>query len=148
MQKTTMMKKEAADISRKWYIIDATDLILGRMSVKIADVLRGKNKVIWTPNVDCGDHVIVINSKNIKVSSNKAEREFTYTHSHFLSGLRTRSKGEMIDKYSIELITNSVKRMLPKNKLSRQMITKLHIYNDSKHGHEAQKPIELKIGDK
>lgn len=148
MQKSTMMKKEAADLQRKWYVIDATDLILGKLSVKVADILRGKNKPIYTPNVDCGDHVIIINSNKVTFTGNKLDGENTYTHSHYMSGLRTRTKREMVDKYSIELIEKSVKRMLPKNRLSRQIITKLHIYDKSTHNNEAQKPIELKLGDK
>lgn len=148
MQKSTMMKKEAADLQRKWYVIDATDLILGKLSVKVADILRGKNKPIYTPNVDCGDHVIIINSNKVTFTGNKLDGENTYTHSHYMSGLRTRTKREMVDKYSIELIEKSVKRMLPKNRLSRQIITKLHIYDKSTHNNESQKPIELKLGDK
>lgn len=146
MQKTTMIKKEFADSNRKWFIIDAQDQILGKLSVDVANILRGKNKAIWTPHVDCGDHVIIINSKGIKLSSNKAERENWYTHSHYMGGLRTRSGKEMIEKYSIELITKSIKRMLPKNKLSRKVITKLHIYENANHGHEAQQPITIKVG--
>lgn len=147
MQKTTMIKKEFADANRKWFIVDAEDMILGKLSVDVANILRGKNKAIWTPHVDCGDHVIVINSKKIKLSSNKAEKENWYTHSHYMSGLRTRSGKEMIDKYSVELITKSIKRMLPKNKLSRKIITKLHVYEGSNHGHEAQKPVAIKVGE-
>lgn len=145
MQKTTIITKEAAAASKKWFIIDATDLILGKLAVKIADTLRGKNKAIWTPNVDCGDHVIVINAKNVLLSGNKEENEFWYNHSHYMSGLRKRSGKEMIDKYSEELITNAVRRMLPKNKLSRQIITKLHVYKNSTHKHEAQQPQEMKL---
>ena len=148
MQKSTMMKKEIAEQSRQWFLIDATDLVLGRLSVKVADILRGKNKPTWTPNVDCGDHVIIINANKVTLTGNKLDNEFTFTHSHYMGGLRKRSKREMIDKYSKELIERSVKRMLPKNKLSRQIITKLHVYEGPTHIHEAQKPVELKLGDK
>jgi len=145
MQKSTMMKKEFADQNRKWYVIDATDLVLGRLSVKVADVLRGKNKPCWTPNVDCGDHIIILNSDKVLLTGNKMTREFWYSHSHYMGGLRTRSGEVMVNKYSIELITNSVRRMLPKNKLSRQIITKLHVYDKNTHNHEAQQPIEMKL---
>ncbi|MGL4948428.1 MAG: 50S ribosomal protein L13 [Mycoplasma sp.] len=145
MQKTTMVTKEAASASRKWFIIDATDLVLGKLSVKVADTLRGKNKPIWTPHIDCGDHVIIINASKVILTGNKAKNEFWHTHSHYMGGLRRRSGKEMIEKYSEELITNAVRRMLPKNKLSRQMITKLHIYSNANHKHEAQMPVELKV---
>ncbi len=145
MQKTTMAKKEIMEKNRKWLIIDATDLILGKLSVKIADILRGKNKPIWTPNVDCGDHVIVINANKMILTGNKMENEFWYSHSHYMGGLRKRSGEEMLNKYSQELLTNSVRRMLPKNKLSRRIITKLHVYDGPIHNHEAQKPEEIKL---
>lgn len=145
MQKTTMVTTEAAEASRKWYVIDATDLVLGKLSVKVADTLRGKNKAIWTPHVDCGDHVIVINANKLVLTGNKEEKEFWYSHSHYMSGLRKRSGKEMITKFSEELVTNAVRRMLPKNKLSRRMITKLHVYANSQHKHEAQQPVEIKV---
>lgn len=145
MQKSTMLTKEQAFAQRKWYVIDATDLILGRLSVKVADVLRGKNKPIFTPNVDCGDYVIIINADKIKLSSNKAEREIWYNHSHYLGGLRSRKGSEMINKYSDELIRRSVKGMLPKNKLARQIITKLYIYKGANHKQIAQNPEILTI---
>ncbi len=145
MQKSTMQTKEKALQERQWYIIDATDLILGRLSVKLADVLRGKNKPTFTPNVDCGDYIIVINANKVKLSGNKAEREIWYNHSHYLGGLRARTGNEMINKYSDELIRRSVKGMLPKNKLSRRIITKLYIYKGAEHKHEAQTPKALKI---
>lgn len=145
MQKTTMVTKEAAEKARKWFIIDATDLVLGKLAVKVADTLRGKNKAIWTPHIDCGDYVIVINANKVILTGNKTENEFWYSHSHYMGGLRKRSGKEMIEKYSEELITNAVRRMLPKNRLSRQMITKLHVYDRGVHKHEAQQPVELKL---
>lgn len=145
MQKTTMITKEAAEASRKWIVIDATNVVLGKLAVLVADTLRGKNKAIWTPHIDCGDHVIVINAKKLVLTGNKADGEFWYTHSHYMSGLRKRSGKEMIEKYSEELVTVAVRRMLPKNRLSRQIITKLHVYPNNVHAHEAQKPVELKV---
>lgn len=140
MQKSTMIKKEAAQQSRRWYVVDATDLVLGRLSVKLADILRGKNKPSWTPNVDCGDFVIVINAKKVILTGNKAENETWYNSSHYIGGLRARKGKEMISKYSVELINRSVKGMLPQNRLSRQILKKLFVYENDKHPHEAQTP--------
>lgn len=145
MQKSTMLKKEAAQSARKWYVIDATDMVLGRLSVKVADILRGKNKPTWTPNVDCGDFVIVVNAKKIVLSGNKAETETWYNSSHYIGGLRARKGKEMLEKYPIELIRRSIKGMLPVNRLSRQIIKKLYIYEDEKHPHIAQTPQKLEI---
>lgn len=145
MQKTTFIKNEEALKNKKWYLIDASDLILGRLAVEVANILRGKNKPEFTPNVDCGDHVIIINSDKITLSSNKADKEKWYTHSGYIGGLRERSGKVMIQKYSDELIFEAVKGMLPKNKLSRQIIKKLYIYKNGAHKQEAQKPIEYKI---
>ncbi len=145
MQKTTMMKKEDAAKNRKWFLIDATDLVLGRLAVESANILRGKNKPDFTLNVDCGDNLIIINSDNIKVTGNKEENEFRYNHSGYIGGMRKRSVGEMIEKYSDELIYDAIKNMLPKNRLSRQIIKKLHIYKGPSHDHEAQKPEQIKL---
>lgn len=146
MQKTTFVKNEQALMNKKWYIIDATDQILGRLSVEVANLLRGKNKPDFTPNVDCGDNVIIINSDKIKLSSNKDEKEFWYNHSGYIGGLRKRSGKEMIQKYSDELIYEAIEGMLPKNRLSRKLIKKLHIYKKDVHKHEAQKPIKYELG--
>lgn len=145
MQKSTMLKKEAAQSARKWYVIDATDMVLGRLSVKVADILRGKNKPTWTPNVDCGDFVIVVNAKKIVLSGNKAETETWYNSSHYIGGLRARKGKEMLEKYPVELIRRSVKGMLPVNRLSRQIIKKLYIYEGDQHPHTAQTPQKLEI---
>lgn len=145
MQKTTMLKKEQAMANKKWYIIDATDLVLGRLSTNVANLLRGKNKTSFTPNVDCGDYVVIINTDKIKLTGNKLENENKYNHSGYIGGLRVRSYRTMKEKYSDELVRNSIKNMLPKNKLSNQIITKLHLYKNDTHNHEAQKPIEYKV---
>lgn len=145
MQKSSMLKKEAAQQSRTWYLIDATDLVLGRLSVKLANMLRGKNKPTWTPNVDGGDYIIVTNVKNLRLTGNKLENEFWYNSSHYIGGLRTRNGKEMLTKYPIELLRRSVKGMLPQNRLSRQIIKKLFIYADENHPHQAQNPKVLKI---
>lgn len=145
MQKSTMLKKEAAHARRKWYVIDATDLVLGRLSVQVANILRGKNKVDYTPNVDAGDFVIIINANKVRLTGNKAENENWYNHSHYMGGLRTRTGSEMLTKYSDELIRRSVKGMLPKNRLARQMLSKLFIYKKDVHPHAAQNPISLEL---
>lgn len=145
MQKSTMLKKEAAQKARNWYVVDATDLILGRLSVQLADILRGKNKPTWTPNVDGGDFVIVINAQNICLSGNKAENEIWYNSSHYIGGLRARKGKEMLAKYPVELIRRSVKGMLPQNRLSRQIIKKLFIYEGKNHPHAAQSPQVLNL---
>lgn len=145
MQKTTFVKREQAIQNKKWYIIDATDKILGRLAVEVANLLRGKNKADFTPNVDCGDYVIIVNSDKVVLSSNKAERENWYSHSGYIGGLRTRSGEEMIKKYSDELVIGAIKGMLPKNRLSNQIIKKLHVYKTSEYPQKAQKPIEYKL---
>lgn len=145
MQKSTMLKKEAAQKARNWYVVDATDLILGRLSVQLVDILRGKNKPTWTPNVDGGDFVIVVNAQNICLSGNKAENEIWYNSSHYIGGLRARKGKEMLAKYPVELIRRSVKGMLPQNRLSRQIIKKLFIYEGENHPHAAQSPQVLNL---
>lgn len=145
MQKTTMLTKEAASKDRKWFLIDATDLVLGRLAVASANILRGKEKPTFTLNVDCGDNLIIINSDKIKLTGNKEDKEFKYNHSGYIGGLRKRSYQTMLDKYSDELLYDAIKNMLPRNRLSRQIIKKLHIYKTSNHEHEAQKPEQIKI---
>lgn len=139
MQKTTFLKKEQVLNNKKWYIIDATDQILGRLAIEVANILRGKNKPSFTPNVDSGDNVIIINSDKVKLSSDKAEKEIWYSHSGYIGGLRARPGKVMLSKYSDELVVGAVKGMLPKNRLSNQLIKKLHVYKNDKHPHEAQK---------
>lgn len=145
MQKTTFIKKEKALQNKKWYIVDATDKILGRLAVEVANLLRGKNKADFTPNVDCGDYVIIINSDKVILSSNKGEREKWYSHSGYIGGLRERTGDEMIEKYSDELVYDAIKGMLPKNRLSNQIIKKLHVYKTAEYAQKAQKPIEYKL---
>ena len=145
MQKTTFIKKEKALQNKKWYIVDATDKILGRLAVEVANLLRGKNKADFTPNVDCGDYVIIINSDKVILSSTKSEREKWYSHSGYIGGLRERTGDEMIKKYSDELVYDAIKGMLPKNRLSNQIIKKLHVYKTAEYTQKAQKPIEYKL---
>lgn len=146
MQKTTMLSKEKAAANRVWYTIDASGVVLGKLAVAAADILRGKNKPNFTPNVDCGDNLIIINSDKIVVTGNKATKEFRYNHSGYIGGLRKRSVKEMIQKYSDELVVIAVKGMLPKNRLSEKIIKKLHVYKDAGKDHSKQKPKTIKVG--
>lgn len=145
MQKTTMMKREQAVSNRKWYIINATEVVLGDLAVKVANLLRGKEKPTFTPNIDCGDFVIVTNTDKVILTGNKKDKEFWYTHSQYIGGLRARSGREMINKYSDELVWEAVKGMVPHNRLGRQIMKKLFVYKDGGVDHSAQQPIEVKI---
>ena len=127
MQKSTMLKKEEALAARKWYIIDASNAVVGKLAVQVANLLRGKNKASFTPNVDCGDYVIVYNTDKMVLTGNKLENEKWYNHSQYIGGLRTRDGKTMLSNYSDELLETAVKGMLPKNRLSNRIITKLHI---------------------
>lgn len=141
MQKTTFLKKEQVLLNtKKWYLIDATNLILGKLAVFAANLLRGKNKVDYTPNVDCGDYLIIINSDHIKVSANKALKEKRYHHSGYIGGLKVKSLKEMIANQSDVLIYDAIRLMLPKNKLANQILKKLFIYKNDQHKHSAQNP--------
>ena len=139
---TFMQKKEKVD--RKWLVIDATDIPLGRLASKIANLLRGKHKVTFTPHVDGGDYVIVINASKVKLTGNKLEDKLYYNHSGFTGGLRVRTAKEMIENYPVEMIERAVKGMLPKGILGRAMIKKLNVYANENHKQLAQKPIEIK----
>ncbi|AEW45715.1 50S ribosomal protein L13 [Mycoplasma haemocanis str. Illinois] len=139
--KTTQLTKEQGLARRKWYLIDAKDLILGRMCVHIANLLRGKNKPDFTLNQDCGDFVVVINASQVRLSGNKREKEFWYRHSGYPGGIKRRSGAEMIDEYSDKLIRKAVKGMLPKNRsLSDRLLHKLKVYPSSEYREEAQQP--------
>ena len=139
-----MLKKEAATKRRKWYIIDDKGAVVGKLAVQIADILRGKNRPDFTPNCDGGDNVIVFNCSKMVLTGNKELKEKWYNHSQYLGGLRTRDGKTMLAKYSDELITLAVKGMLPKNRLSSRIITKLHAFkNEVTKNFEAHKPIAI-----
>ncbi len=140
---TFMQRKE--DVKREWYVIDASDIPLGRLSTKVAMLLTGKNKATYTPHVDCGDNVIVINASKVELTGNKLEDKKYYNHSQYPGGLRVRTARTMRESYPTEMIELAVKGMLPKGILGRQMIKKLFVYADENHTHTAQKPIELKV---
>ena len=141
--KTFMEKKE--NIDRKWYVIDAEGVTLGRLATKVATILKGKHKPTYTPHVDCGDYVIVINAEKVNLTGNKLNDKMYYNHSGYVGGLRERNAKTMIEKYPEEMIERAVKGMLPKGRLGRQMNTKLFVYAGPEHKHQAQKPIELKV---
>jgi len=143
MKDTYMQKKE--EITRNWYVIDATDVNLGRLATKAAHVLRGKHKVTFTPHVDCGDFVIVINASKVNLTGNKLEDKIYYNHSGYPGGLRERTAKVMRDQYPIEMVERAIKGMLPKGRLGRQMYKKLFVYAGSDHKHAAQQPVELKV---
>ena len=132
-----------ATIDRKWYVVDATDMTLGRLASEVAKVLRGKNKPEFTPHVDIGDNVIVINAEKISVTGKKLDQKVYYRHSEYVGGLKETTLREMLAKKPEQVIELAVKGMLPKGPLGRQMFTKLHVYAGPEHKHEAQKPEVL-----
>jgi large subunit ribosomal protein L13 len=136
---------KAGDTTRSWYVIDATDVVLGRLAVEAAKLLRGKHKPTFTPNVDGGDFVIVINADKIAVSGDKLRTKFAYRHSGFPGGLRSRSLGEEMQKNADRVVERAIIGMLPHNKLSRQVQKKLKVYTGSEHPHAAQQPIPFEI---
>ena len=134
-----------ADVERKWYVVDAAGQTLGRLSSEIAKVLRGKNKPIFTPHIDTGDYVIVVNAEKIKTTGKKLDQKIYYSHSDYPGGMRETTLREMIEKKPSDVITLAVKGMLPKGPLGRSMLKKLHVYAGAEHPHAAQKPEELKF---
>ena len=124
-----------ATIDRKWYVVDATDMTLGRLASEVAKVLRGKNKPIFTPHIDCGDNVIVINAEKIKVTGKKMDQKVYYHHSDYVGGLKEATLREKLEKKPEQVIELAVKGMLPKGPLGRQMFTKLHVYAGPEHKH-------------
>ena len=142
--RTTPLAK-TSDIKRKWYLIDATDISLGRLSTAVATILRGKNKPQYTPNVDTGDNVIIINAGKLKLTGRKATDKIYYHHSDYRGGLKAVSAGQLLAENPVKLVELSVKGMLPKNTLGRQEFKKMHVYAGEDHKHEAQKPEKLDI---
>ena len=132
-----------ATIERKWYVVDATDMTLGRLASEVAKVLRGKNKPIFTPHMDTGDYVIVVNAEKIKVTGKKLDQKIYYRHSDYVGGMKETTLKEMMQKYPERVVEHAVKGMLPKGPLGRQMYKKLHVYAGSEHEHAAQKPEVL-----
>ena len=138
-----MQKKET--VERKWYVIDAEGKSLGRVAALAATYLRGKHKPTYTPHIDCGDNIIIINAEKVNLTGNKLEDKMYYNHSGFPGGLRERNAKEMINNYPEEMMERAVKGMLPHGRLGRQMGKKLFVYRDENHKHQAQKPEVLKV---
>ena len=137
----------AADVERKWYVVDATDVVLGRLSTRVASVLRGKHKPTFTPHVDTGDHVIVINAEKVKLTGRKREQKLYHRHSGYVGSLKTVNADTLLSgPHADRVIRKAVTGMLPKNALGRQMLAKLRVYAGPEHKHVAQKPEVLTIG--
>lgn len=132
-----------ATIDRKWYVVDATGMTLGRLAAEVAKVLRGKNKAIFTPHIDTGDYVIVINAEKITVTGRKLDQKIYYQHSAYVGGMKETTLREKLNKKPVEVIEHAVKGMLPKGPLGREMYKKLYVYAGSEHNHAAQKPEVL-----
>ena len=132
-----------ATIDRKWYVVDATDMTLGRLASEVAKVLRGKNKPIFTPHIDTGDYVIVVNAAKVKVTGKKLDQKVYYHHSDYVGGMKEATLREMLDKKPEKVVELAVKGILPKGPLGRQMYTKLHVYAGPEHEQAAQKPEVL-----
>ena len=133
----------ASSIDRKWYVVDATGYTLGRLASEVAKVLRGKNKPTYTPSMDTGDYVIVVNAEKVKVTGKKLDQKVYYRHSEYVGSLKETTLREMLNKHPERVIESAVKGMLPKGPLGREMYTKLHVYAGPDHKHEAQKPEAL-----
>ncbi len=142
MKNSYMQRKE--DVVRDWWVIDAEGENLGRLATKVATVLRGKHKPTYTPHIDGGDNVIIINASKINLTGNKLDDKIYYNHSGYTGGLRERTARTMREDYPVEMIERAVKGMLPKGRLGRQMYKKLFVYAGSEHPHMAQKPKEMK----
>ena len=141
--KTFMQTKET--VERKWYVIDAADKPLGRVATKAATILRGKHKATFTPHIDCGDYVIIINADKVKLTGNKVNDKMYYNHSGFPGGLRERNAKTMLEKYPEEMVERAIKGMLPNGPLGRQMYRKLFVYAGSEYEQTAQKPEVLEV---
>ena len=134
-----------AEVVRQWYVVDATDCTLGRLATQVATILKGKHKPTYTPHVDCGDYVIVINADKVKISGDQDFKKFYYRHSMFPGGLKTRSTKIMREKYTVEWVEKAIRGMLPHNKLGDVQRKHVFVYTGPDHPHAAQKPVELKV---
>lgn len=141
--KTYMAKP--AEVERKWYVVDATDMVLGRLASQVAMVLRGKNKPTFTPNVDTGDYVIIINADKVRLTGKKLEKKYYRYHTGYIGGLKEVQYKKLMAEKPEFVVYKAVKGMLPKNAIGRTMIKKLHVYTGNEHNHQAQQPVELKF---
>ncbi|NLD25838.1 MAG: 50S ribosomal protein L13 [Acholeplasmataceae bacterium] len=143
MNKSFMANEQ--NIVRKWYVVDATDIVLGRLSTEIASILRGKHKPTFTPHVDCGDYVIIVNAEKVALTGNKLDGKNYYRHSGYPGGLKVRNARTMLQLQPQKLLEKSIRGMLPKNRLGDDMYRKLFVYAGPEHPHQAQKPEVLSI---
>ena len=141
--KTYMAKP--AEVERKWYVVDATDMVLGRLASQVAMVLRGKNKPTFTPNVDTGDYVIIINADKVRLTGKKLEKKYYRYHTGYIGGLKEVQYKKLMAEKPEFVVYKAVKGLLPKNAIGRTMIKKLHVYAGNEHNHQAQQPVELKF---
>ncbi|HKH06716.1 MAG TPA: 50S ribosomal protein L13 [Acidimicrobiales bacterium] len=136
---------KASEIQRSWHVVDAEGLVLGRLATEVASILRGKHKPTYTPHLDTGDHVIIVNADKVVLTSGKAERKNVYRHSGYPGGLKTQSYADLLARRPEEAVRRTIRGMLPKTRLGRQMITKLKVYAGPHHPHAAQKPQTLDV---
>ena len=136
----TTITPKASEIERSWHVVDAEGLVLGRLATEVANILRGKHKPTYTPNLDTGDHVIIINADKIVLTAGKADRKMVYRHSGFPGGIKSETYQELLDRKPADAVRGTVRGMLPKNRLGRQMLTKLKVYSGPEHPHAAQNP--------
>ncbi len=141
MKKTYSAKK--GDITRQWHIIDAEDFVLGRMASKVAHILKGKHKPIYTPSIDTGDHVVIINAEKVKLTGRKLEKKVYWRHSGYIGGIKSKTAADIMEKHPEKIIRHAIAGMLPKNTIGRKMIKKLRIYVGPDHPHKAQQPQPL-----
>lgn len=145
-QKSFVLKPSEA--KKNWHLIDATDLVVGRLATEVANILRGKNNPQFTPHTDSGDFVVVINADKVRFTGNKLDQKVYYRHSGYVGGLRERTAKEVLEKRPTDVVYNAVKGMLPKTSLGRKQLTKLKVYAGDQHDQEAQKPVEYKLENK
>lgn len=136
---------KSGDITRKWYVIDATDVVLGKLASTVADLLRGKHKPQFAPNVDTGDHVIIVNADKVHISANKREREMRYRHSGYPGGLKTMTLGQSLDNHPERTVEEAIRGMMPHNKLTGESIKKLHVFAGSEQPYGGQKPEKFEF---
>ncbi len=134
---------KASEIQRAWHVVDATDLVLGRMSTEVASILRGKHKPMFTPHLDVGDHVIIVNAEKVVLTAGKAEKKMVYRHSGYPGGLKEETYGSLLSRKPADAVRKTIKGMLPSNRLGDQMLTKLKVYAGPDHPHAAQQPQPL-----
>ena len=146
MQAMKTYSAKPTDVDRKWFLVDAEDLVLGRLAVVVANRLRGKNKTMFTPHIDCGDNVVIVNAEKIRLTGNKRANKVYYWHTGYPGGIKSRTAEAILDgDHPERVVQKAVQRMLPRTKLGRQQLTKLKIYAGPDHPHEAQSPIVLDI---